>query len=205
MWIKVKDIRKADYKWVSDKVFAHTAYLPVNEFTVKQLQRKKEKGEELEIFDLIGLFVIVSEEVDYFGNKAVFSDFSIVAKEREESLLDTLKEQNLTLNSHCRLSFAKLDKICFEVDGNILSYDEFCRYELPEGMVFKRVFDNGFSYISSEPFQVSPKHYAESAANAAGNIGYIWVGWRYGFRLNDIFCIDVCYGRKERYSEVSNT
>lgn len=204
MWIKVTNVREQDGRWESG-LLAQTAYLPVSEYWLKQLEKMREKGEQLYSFDMSKQIGIVNNEVKKLGYKLIFSDYKVVSQEREESLLETLKESNFTINNKDRVCFNDYSKVSFEIDGNILSYDEFCRYELPEGKVFKKVFDNGYSYIGSEPFRVSAKQYADSAINAAKQIGYIWAGWRYGYRLNNVFCIDVLYGEDESYHEVSFT
>jgi hypothetical protein len=202
MWIKVTNVREQDGRWVSG-LLAETAYLPVSELWLKQLENMKEKGEQLYTFDMSKQIGIVNEEAVKIGYKLIFADFEVVNQEREQDLLEILKECNFAMNSKNRVCFNDYSKVCFEIDGNILSYDEFCRYELPEGRVFKRVFDNGYSYIGSEPFRVSAKQYADSAINAAKKIGRIWSGWQHGYRLNDVFCIDVPYGKDESYHEVS--
>lgn len=204
MWIRVTNVREQDGRWESG-LLAQTAYLPVSGYWLKQLEKMKEKGEQLYSFDMSKQIGIVNNEAKKLGYKLIFSDYKVVNQEREENLLETLKESNFAINNKDRVCFDDYSKVCFEIDGNILSYDEFCRYELPEGKVFKKVFDNGYSYIGSEPFRVSAKQYADSAINATKQIGYIWSGWRYGYRLNDVFCIDVPYGEDESYHEVSFT
>lgn len=203
MFIKIKDVRIKESKWVSQKVIAPIAYIPVSDYELIQLKKKQEENQLLSIWDMSKIIGIVSNEVKKLGYELVFSDFSIIAKEREESLLETLKGYNLAVNDKGHICFDDLEDICFEVDGNVLTYSDFCKYQLPEGKVFKRVYDNGFSYIGSDPFRVTSKEYADAAIKAAGNIGRLWQGWRYGFRLNDIFCIDVSYGKDESYSKVS--
>ena len=103
------------------------------------------------------------------------------------------------------ISFLDYKQICFEVDGNILPYDDFCKYELPEGQVFKMVFDNGYSYYGSEPFKGDAKKYADTAIKVAEKLGYLWFSWTMGFRLNNLLNVDVVYGKDESYSVVSNT
>ena len=112
---------------------------------------------------------------------------------------------NLTINNKGNISFLDYKQICFEVDGNILPYDDFCKYELPKGQVFKTVFDNGYSYYGSYPFKGNAKKYADTAISVAEKVGYIWGGWTMGFRLNNLLCVDVSYGKDESYSVVSNT
>lgn len=99
--------------------------------------------------------------VDYVPQKAScqvdFSEYRILNKEEENDVLDTLKRSNLTINDKGFISFLDYKKICFEVDENILPYDDFCKYELPEGKVFKTVFDNGYSYYGQNLLRVMPK------------------------------------------------
>lgn len=147
--------------------------------------------------------------VDYVPQKAScevdFSEYRILNKEEENDVLDTLKRSNLTINDKGFISFLDYKKICFEVDGNILPYDDFCKYELPEGKVFKTVFDNGYSYYGSEPFKGDAKKYADTVIRIAEKIGYLWFDWRMGFRFNNLLNVDVIYGKDESYSVVSNT
>lgn len=147
--------------------------------------------------------------VDYVPQKAsceiIFTDYRILNKEEEKDALDTLKRSNLTINDKGFISFLDYKQICFEVDGNILPYDDFCKYELPKGKVFKTVFDNGYSYYGSEPFKGDAKKYADTVIRIAEKIGYLWFDWRMGFRLNNLLNVDVVYGKDESYSVVSNT
>lgn len=139
------------------------------------------------------------------GCGIVFANYRILNKKEEEDALDTLKRSNLTINNKGNISFLDYKQICFEVDGNILSYDDFCKYELPKGKVFKTVFDNGYSYYGSHPFKGNAKRYADTAISVAEKVGYLWGGWTMGFSLNNLLCVDVSYGKDESYSVVSNT
>lgn len=154
-------------------------------------------------------FIPLIAIVDYVPQKAsceiVFSDYRILNKDEEEDTLDTLKRSNLTINDKGFISFLDYKQICFEVDGNILPYDDFCKYELPEGQVFKMVFDNGYSYYGSEPFKGDAKKYADTAIKVAEKLGYLWFSWTMGFRLNNLLNVNVVYGKDESYSVVSNT
>lgn len=147
--------------------------------------------------------------VDYVPQKAsceiTFTDYRILNKEEEEDALATLKGSNLTINDKGYISFLDYKQICFEVDGEILTYDDFCKYEPPKGKVFKTVFDNGYSYYGSEPFKGDAKKYADTVIRIAEKIGYLWFDWRMGFRLNNLLNVDVVYGKDESYSVVSNT
>lgn len=203
MWIKIKNVKGKDGKWVSGKILASIAYITVHEYMLKQLQDAKEKGEQLEIYSMSNILGIVGAGVRKLGYELVVSDFSVVCKTREKQLLRTLKSQNLAVSDKGHICFHSLQHIFFNVDGYTMSYDDFCHYELPEGKVFKLVFDNGYSYIGSEPFRVTSRQYADRAIYIAKQIGRIWSGWQYGFRLNDDFSILVSYGEDESYSEVS--
>lgn len=153
----------------------------------------------------IPLIAIVDNVPQKASNKIIFTKYRILDEEEEKETLDTLKRSNLTINDKGFISFLDYRKICFEVDGNILSYDDFCKYELPQGKVFKTVFDNGYSYYGSEPFKGDAKKYADTVIRVAEKIGYLWFDWRMGFRLNNLLNVDVAYGKDESYSVVSNT
>lgn len=151
------------------------------------------------------LIAIVDNVPQKAGCEIIFTKYRILNEEEEKDVLDTLKRSNLTINDKGFISFLDYKKICFEVDGNILSYDDFCKYELPEGQVFKTVFDNGYSYYGSEPFKGDAKRYADTAIKVAEKQGYLWFSWTMGFRLNNLLNVDVVYGKDETYSVVSNT
>lgn len=151
------------------------------------------------------LIAIVDNVPQKASCEIIFTDYRILNEEEEKDVLDTLKRSNLTINDKGFISFLDYKKICFEVDGNILSYDDFCKYELPEGQVFKTVFDNGYSYYGSEPFKGDAKRYADTAIKVAEKQGYLWFSWTMGFRLNNLLNVDVVYGKDETYSVVSNT
>lgn len=153
----------------------------------------------------ISLIAIVDNVPQKASNKIIFTNYRILNEEEEKDALDTLKRSNLTINDKGFISFLDYKKICFEVDGNILPYDDFCKYQLPKNKVFKLVFDNGFSYHGSEPFKGDAKKYADTAIRVAEKIGYLWFNWRMGFTLNNLLNVSVVYGKDESYSEVSNT
>lgn len=204
MFIKIKDVRRKEGRHTS-KILYPCAYILASDYSIRQIEELRAKGEPLEKWSLVNQIGIVDDEPIKLGCTLVFSEYKVVSKEREESLLETLKEHNLTINDKGSICFYDYSKIMFEIDGNVLTYDEFCQYELPEGQVFKYVHDNGYSYIGSNPFYGTAKQYADNAISVAKKIGSIWGGWMYGFRLNDIYCIDVPYGKDESYSCVSNT
>lgn len=153
----------------------------------------------------ISLIAIVDNVPQKASCEIIFTNYRILNKEEEKDVLDTLKRSNLTINDKGFSSFLDYKKVCFEVDGNILTYDDFCKYELPKGQVFKMVFDNGYSYYGSEPFKGNAKKYADTAIKVAEKLRYLWSGWAMGFRLNSLLNIDVVYGKDESYSVVSNT
>ena len=151
------------------------------------------------------LIAIVDFVPQKIGCEINFTNYRILNKKEEEDALDTLKRSNLTINDKGFISFLDYKQICFEVDGNILPYDDFCRYELPENQVFQTVSDNGYSYYGSHPFKGDAKKYADTAIKVAEKLGYLWFSWTMGFRLNNLLNVDVVYGKDESYSEISNT
>lgn len=153
----------------------------------------------------IPLIAIVDNVPQKASCKIIFTNYRILNKEEEKDALDTLKRSNLTINDKGFISFLDYKQICFEVDGNILPYNDFCRYELPEGKVFQTVSDNGYSYYGSHPFKGDAKKYADTAIKVAEKLGYLWFSWTMGFRLNNLLNVDVVYGKDETYSVVSNT
>lgn len=153
----------------------------------------------------IPLIAIVDNVPQKASCKIIFTNYRILNKEEEKDVLDTLKRSNLTINDKGFISFLDYKQICFEVDGNILPYDDFCKYQLPKNKVFKLVFDNGFSYYGSEPFKGNAKKYADTAIRVTEKIGYLWFSWRMGFTLNNLLNVSVVYGKDENYSEISNT
>lgn len=153
----------------------------------------------------IPLIAIVDNVPQKASCKIIFTNYRILNKEEEEDVLDTLKRSNLTINDKGFISFLDYKQICFEVDGNILPYDDFCRYELPENQVFQTVSDNGYSYYGSHPFKGDAKKYADTAIKVAEKLRYLWFSWTMGFRLNNLLNVDVVYGKDEIYSVVSNT
>lgn len=153
----------------------------------------------------IPLIAIVDNVPQKASCKIIFTNYRILNKEEEKDALDTLKRSNLTINDKGFVSFLDYKQICFEVDGNILPYDDFCRYELPENQVFQTVSDNGYSYYGSHPFKGDAKKYADTAIKVAEKQGHLWFSWTMGFRLNNLLSVDVVYGKDESYSVVSNT
>ena len=165
-------------------------------------QGMEKSGSYCNFSPLIAIVDFVPQKI---GSEILFTDYRILNKKEEEDALAIFKKSNLTINEKGFVSFLDYKQICFEVDGNILPYDDFCKYQLPKNKVFKMVFDNGFSYYGSEPFNGDAKKYADTAIRVAEKIGYLWFYWRMGFTLNNLLNVDVVYGKDESYSVVSNT
>lgn len=198
MFLKVKDLKGKGGRCTITT--ADTAYIYLNseKFHTTHFPVEIRDGRN-------PLFAIIDNIPQFVGYTAFIPYCTIVDKESEENLLETLKHSNLVINNEGDVEFADYQELCFEVDGNILSYDEFCKYELPKNQVFKTVYDNGYSYFGSEPFRGDAKKYADTAIKVAKAIKRPWFAWRMGFRLNKLLCVDVVHGKDEYYSEISNT
>lgn len=134
MWIEIKDARKTDGEWVSKNILAPIAYIPVSEYTLGKLTNAKEEDTQLALHGIVSDIIGVSgDEVVNLGYSLVFSSFRIVPKRQEETLLNALKSGNFAVNNKDWVCFNDLQRLCYEVDGNILTYDDFCEYELPKG------------------------------------------------------------------------
>lgn len=181
------------------------AYVYFNKYNGERFLKEQGVALSGSFVSFIPLIAIVDNVPQKVSSKIFFTNYRILNEEEEKDALDTLKRSNLTINNKGNISFLDYKQICFEVDGNILSYDDFCKYELPKGKVFKTVFDNGYSYYGSYPFKGNAKRYADTAISVAEKVGYLWGGWTMGFSLNNLLCVDVSYGKDESYSEVSNT
>jgi hypothetical protein len=181
------------------------AYVYFNKYNGERFLREQGVALSGSFASFIPLIAIVDNVPQKVSSKIFFTNYRIITEEEEKDALDTLKRSNLTINNKGNISFLDYKQICFEVDGNILTYDDFCKYQLPKNKVFKLIFDNGFSYYGSEPFKGDVKKYADTAIRVAEKIGYLWFNWRMGFTLNNLLCVDVYYGKDESYSEVSNT
>lgn len=167
-----------------------------------KVQGMSKSGSYCNFSPLIAIVDFIPQKI---GCEIIFTNYRILNKKEEEDALAIFKKSNLTINDKGFISFLDYKKVCFEVDGNILTYDDFCKYQLPKNKVFKLVFDNGFSYYGSEPFKGDAKKYADTAIRVAEKIGHLWFYWRMGFTLNNLLNVDVVYGKDESYSVVSNT
>lgn len=177
----------------------------LDKYDSEQFLKKQGMAKSGSFSCICSLIAIIDNIPQKASCEITFTDYRILNKDEEKEALDTLKRNNLTINDKGLISFIDYKKICFEVDGNILTYDDFCKYELPKNKVFRMVFDNGFSYHGSEPFKGDAKKYADTAIRVAEKIGYLWFSWTMGFRLNNLLNVDVVYGKDESYSVVSNT
>jgi hypothetical protein len=181
------------------------AIVYLDKYDSEQFLKKQGMAKSGSFSCICSLIAIIDNIPQKASCEITFTDYRILNKDEEKEALDTLKRNNLTINDKGLISFIDYKKICFEVDGNILTYDDFCKYELPKNKVFRMVFDNGFSYHGSEPFKGDAKKYADTAIRVAEKIGYLWFSWTMGFRLNNLLNVDVVYGKDESYSVVSNT
>lgn len=203
MFLKIKNVKVMSGRWV--KCHVPLAYVNVSDYQFKDMKKLEEKGEPLKVWSMIPYIGIVGNKPQKLGCTLIFSEYSVIVKEREKSLLETLNDSNLTISEKGNIAFLDYSKVCFKIDSKKLTYDEFCQYQLPKGKVFHEVFDNGYSYCGSDPFRGTSKKYADTAIKVAKKLNHVWFGWTYGFRCDDDFCIDVPYGKDECYSEISNT
>lgn len=199
MFIEFKNLR-VPYK----EVYA-LAYLYFGRYESKSFLESVGKSKAGSYSSFSTFIAVIDNVPQRFADKFSFEDYRILDESEEKDMFDLLKRCNLTINDKGNFSFVDYSKINFEIDGNVLTYDEFCKYELPSGQVFELVYDNGYSYICSHPFRGNAKEYADAAIRVAEKIKYLWVGWRFGFRLTKYFDISAAYGKNERYSEVSFT
>ena len=49
MFIKIKDVRIKEGEWVSQKVIAPIAYIPVSDYELIQLKKKQEENQQLSV------------------------------------------------------------------------------------------------------------------------------------------------------------
>lgn len=181
------------------------AYLYLGRYESKSFLESVGKSKAGSFSSISSFLAVIDDVPQRHPYKFSFEDYRILDKSEEEQILDLLRRCNLTINDRGNFSFIDYKKINFVIDGNVLSYDEFCKYELPSGQVFKLVHDNGYSYIGSHPFKGNAKEYADEAIRVAEKLKSLWTGWIYGFRLTKYFDINVVYGKNESYSEVSFT
>jgi hypothetical protein len=181
------------------------AIVYLNKYDSEQFLKEQGMAKSDSYCNFSPLIAIVDFVPQKIGCEIIFTNYRILNKKEEEDALAIFKRSNLTINDKGFVSFLDYKQICFEVDGNILPYDDFCKYQLPKNKVFKLVFDNGFSYHGSEPFKGDAKKYADTAIRVAEKIGYLWFSWRMGFTLNNLLNVRVVCGKNESYSEISNT
>ena len=181
------------------------AIVYLNKYDSEQFLKEQGTAKSGSYCNFSPLIAIVGFIPQKIGCEIFFTNYRILNKKEEKDALAIFKRSNLTINDKGFVSFLDYKQICFEVDGNILPYDDFCKYQLPKNKVFKLVFDNGFSYHGSEPFKGDAKKYADTAIRVAEKLGYLWFSWTMGFRLNKLLNIDVVYGKDETYYVVSNT
>lgn len=202
MWIKVFNLQGRS-KWSRTDKYDF-GFLWLFEHQLKKLD--KCEGKKYELHSMLPFIAIVN----FIPKKLLCGiEFEIWRKatgDEIEEILGILENYNLELNEKGNYCFRDYDKICFHVGDKKMSYDEFVNdFKLPKGNVFHEVFDNGYSYIGSEPFYGDNKAYADTAIRVAKKKGYLWFNWSMGFRLDDCFAVHVSYGKDEHYSEISDT
>lgn len=202
MWIKVFDLQGRS-KWSRTEKYDF-GFLWLSDYQMKELGKVQRNEHELHsMLPFIGIVNFVPKKllcgIEFeIGRKATGDEIG--------EILDTLENYNLKINEKNCYCFRNYDKVCFHVGDKKMSYEEFIKdFKLPKGYVFHEVFDNGFSYIGSEPFYGDNKAYADAAIRVAKKIGHLWFIWNMGYRLDDCFAIYVSYGKDEHYSEISNT
>lgn len=203
MWIKAFNLQ-GHSKWSRTEKYDF-GFLWLSDYKIKKLS----EGDGDKIYELHSMLPFIAI-VNFVPKKLLCGiEFEIWRKatdDETENILRILESYNLELNDKGNYCFRDYGKICFHVGDRKISYNEFINdFKLPKGHVFHEVFDNGYSYIGSEPFYGDNKDYADTAIRIAKKKGYLWFNWSMGFRLDDSFAIHVGYGKDESYSEISNS
>lgn len=203
MWIKAFNLQ-GHSKWSRTEKYDF-GFLWLSDYQIKKLS----EGDGDKIYELHSMLPFIAI-VNFVPKKLLCGiEFEIWRKatdDETENILRILESYNLELNDKGNYCFRDYGKICFHVGDRKISYNEFINdFKLPKGHVFHEVFDNGYSYIGSEPFYGDNKDYADTAIRIAKKKGYLWFNWSMGFRLDDSFAIHVGYGKDEHYSEISDT
>lgn len=202
MWIKVFNLQGRSRWSRTDKY--NFGFLWLSDCKMKELDECE--GKKYELHSMLPFIAIVNSVSKKLLCGIEFEIWCKATGEEIEEILDILENYNLKLNDKGNYCFRDYDKICFNVGDKKMSYEEFVNdFKLPKGNVFHEVFDNGYSYIGSEPFYGDNKAYADTAIRVAKKIGHLWFNWNMGFRLDNCFAIHVSYGKDEHYSEISNT
>lgn len=202
MWVKVFNLQGRS-KWSRTDKYDF-GFLWLSDYQIEKLD--KCEGEKYELHSMLPFIAIVNFVPKKLLCGIEFEIWRKATGDEIEEILDILENYNLKLSEKGNYCFRDYDKICFHVGDKKMSYDEFIKdFKLPKGYVFHEVFDNGFSYIGSEPFYGDNKAYADTAIRVAKKKGYLWFNWSMGFRLDDCFAVHVSYGKDEHYSEISNT
>lgn len=202
MWIKVFNLQGRS-KWSRTDKYDF-GFLWLSDYQFKKLSEGD--GDKYELHSMLPFIAIVNFEPKKLLCGIEFEIYRDATSDEVEKILGILESYNLGFNDKGNYCFRDYDKICFHVGDKKMSYDEFVNdFKLPKGNVFHEVFDNGFSYIGSEPFYGDNKAYADTAIRVAKNKGCLWFNWSMGFRLDDSFSIHVGYGKDESYSEISNS
>lgn len=202
MWIKVFNLQGRS-KWSRTDKYDF-GFLWLSDYKMKEFD--KCEGKKYELHSMLPFIAIVNSVPKKLLCGIEFEVWRKATDEEIEEIFDILESYNLKLNEKNCYCFRDYDKICFHVGDKKMSYDEFVNdFKLPKENVFHKVFDNGYSYIGSEPFYDDNKAYADTAIRVAKKIGHLWFNWNMGFRLDNCFAIHVSYGKDEHYSEISNT
>lgn len=202
MWIKVFNLQGRSEWSRTDKY--DFGFLWLSDYQMKELNNRE--GDKYELHSMLPFIAIVNFVPKKLLCGIEFEIWRKATGDEIEEILDTLENYNLKINEKNCYCFRDYDKICFHVGDKKMSYDEFIKdFKLPKGYVFHEVFDNGFSYIGSDPFYGDNKAYADAAIRVAKKIGHLWFSWNMGFRLDACFAVHVSYGKDEHYSEISNT
>lgn len=202
MWIKVFNLQGRS-KWSRTDKYDF-GFLWLSDYQFKKLSEGD--GDNYELHSMLPFIAIVNFVPKKLLCGIEFEIYRDATSDEVKEILDILEKYNLRINDKGNCCFRDYGKICFHVGDKKMSYDEFVNdFKLPKGNVFHEVFDNGYSYIGSEPFYGNNKAYADTAIRVAKKKGYLWFNWSMGFKLDDSFAIHVGYGKDEHYSEITNS
>lgn len=204
MWIKVYNLQ-GHSQWSRTEVF-RSGYIYVSDYEMKKIKKIYAEQKSYQLDSMLPYIAIIDGIPKRLLCHITFQTWRTAHDEDIKGIISIMEKYNLNINDKGCWCFRDYDKVCFHVGDRKMSYDEFVNdFKLPKGYVFHEVFDNGFSYIGSEPFYGDNKAYADAAIRVAKKIGHLWFSWNMGYRLDDCFAIHVSYGKDEHYSEISNT
>lgn len=202
MFVRANNLKTVEHRtWCKQTKEYGKVYVLVNK---NDVEKYISTGKPKHHYD--ATFIIKDNKPQYIFGDVIFGECKVMCKEREKSLLETMAAHNLKVSDKFSTLVSLIDpeKMLFSINGKNYTADEVRQWKLKPGEAFLYYYDNGYSYIGTEPAN-SPASFVDGAIRCQSKSLRFSPVDIFGFRYKRDFTCEVIIGEDKSWSEISNT